>query len=76
MYVCLCGYVAVSVAVDAGVGVVWHILTENAGYWPDVILIRAYLCDIALNDVLCDNLPDFHVLGANTHHIVFGGLYL
>jgi hypothetical protein len=41
---------------------------------PDVILIRAYLCDVALNDVLCDNHQDFHVLVANRRQIVFGGL--
>jgi hypothetical protein len=26
-----------------------------------------------MNDVLCDNRRDFHVLGANEHQIVFGG---
>jgi hypothetical protein len=41
-----------------------------------VILSGAYLCDVALNDALCDNLRDFHVLGANKRQIVFGGLYL
>jgi hypothetical protein len=39
-----------------------------------VILILAYLCDVALNDALCDNHRDFHVLGANKRRIVFGGL--
>jgi hypothetical protein len=36
-------------------------------------LWHAYLCDVALNDVLCDNLRDFHVLVANKRQIVFGG---
>jgi hypothetical protein len=39
-----------------------------------VILSGAYLCDVALNDALCDNRRDFHVLGANKRRIVFGGL--
>jgi hypothetical protein len=43
---------------------------------PDVILIRAYICDVALNDGLCDNRRDFHVMGTNKHQIVFGGLSL
>jgi hypothetical protein len=38
---------------------------------PDVISILAYLCDVALNDVLCDNRRDFPVLGANKRQIVF-----
>jgi hypothetical protein len=29
------------------VGVVGHYLAEPEGYFPDVILIRAYLCDVA-----------------------------
>jgi hypothetical protein len=33
-----------------------------------------YLCDVALNDALCDSLRDFHVLGAYKRRIVFGGL--
>jgi hypothetical protein len=41
-----------------------------------VILSGAYLCDVALNDALCDNRRDFHVLGANKRRIVFGGLCL
>jgi hypothetical protein len=56
------------------VGVVKHTLAEPEDYWLHVILIRAYLCDVALNDALCDNLRDFHVLGANKHRTVFGGL--
>jgi hypothetical protein len=39
-----------------------------------VILSGAYLCDVALNDALCDSLRDFHVLVANKRRIVFGGL--
>jgi hypothetical protein len=58
----------------AGVGVVYHTLTERADYFLDVILIRAYLCDDVLNDVLCDNHQDFHVLVANKRQIVFDGL--
>jgi hypothetical protein len=58
----------------AGVGVVYHTLAEPEGYWPDVISIRAYLCDLVLNDVLCDNRRDFHVLGATKRQIVDGGL--
>jgi hypothetical protein len=56
-----------------GVGVVEHTLAEPEGCLPDVILIRACLCDFALNDVLCDNVRDFHVLGANKCQLVFGG---
>jgi hypothetical protein len=58
----------------AGVGVVYHTLAEPEDYLLDVILSGAYLCDVALNDVLCDNLRDFHVLDANKRQIVFGGL--
>jgi hypothetical protein len=39
------------------------------------MLICAYLCDVALNDVLY-NRRYFHVLGANKRQIVFGGIYL
>jgi hypothetical protein len=60
----------------AGVGLVLHTLAEPEDYLPDVIRIRAYLCDVALNDVLCDNHRDFHVLVANKRQIVFGGLCL
>jgi hypothetical protein len=42
----------------------------------DVRLIHAYICDVTLNDVWCDNHLDFHDLVANRHHIVSGGLYL
>jgi hypothetical protein len=55
----------------AGVGVVQHTLAEPEDYLLDVILIRACLCDVALNDVLCDNHRDFHVLVANKCQIVF-----
>jgi hypothetical protein len=60
----------------AGVGVVLHTLAEPADYWLHVILSGAYICDVALNDALCDNLRDLHVLGANKRRIVFGGLCL
>jgi hypothetical protein len=60
----------------AGVGVVYHTLAEPADYLPDAILIRACLCDVALNDVWCDSLRDFYVLVANKRQIVFGGLCL
>jgi hypothetical protein len=60
----------------AGVGLVKHTLAEPEDYWLHVILIGTYLCDVALNDVLCDILRDFHVLGANKRRIVFGGLCL
>jgi hypothetical protein len=60
----------------AGVGVVLHTLAEPEDYFPDVILIRTYLCDVSLNDVLCDNHRDFHILVANKLQIVFGGLCL
>jgi hypothetical protein len=56
------------------VGVVYHTLAEPEDYLIDVVLIRAYLCDVALNDALCDNLRDFHVLGANKRRIIFGVL--
>jgi hypothetical protein len=59
---------------DAGVGVVCHTLAEPEDYWLHVILSGAYLCDVALNGAFCDNLRDFHVLGANKRWIVFGGL--
>jgi hypothetical protein len=39
-----------------------------------LILSGAFLCDVALNDALCDNLRDFHVLDPNKRRIVFGGL--
>jgi hypothetical protein len=56
---------------DAGVGVVYHTLAELEDYLLDVILSGAYLCDVALNYVLSDNLRDFHVLVANKRQIVF-----
>jgi hypothetical protein len=56
------------------VGVVYHTLAEPEDYLLHVILSGAYLCDVALNDALCDNHRDFHVLGANKPRIVFGGL--
>jgi hypothetical protein len=56
------------------VGVVKHILAEPEDYLLDVILIRAYLCDVALNDGVCDSRQDFHVRVANKRRIVFGGL--
>jgi hypothetical protein len=58
------------------VGVVYHILTEPDDDWLHVILGGAYLCDVALNDALCDNLRDFHILGANKRQTVFGVLFL
>jgi hypothetical protein len=60
---CLCVRVGAHVGV-AGVGVVKHTLAEPEDYLLHVILSGAYLCDVALNDVLCDNRQDFHVLGA------------
>jgi hypothetical protein len=60
----------------AGVGVVYHTLAEPESYLPDVISIRAYLCDVALNDVLCDNPRDFHIVVAKKRQIICGGLYL
>jgi hypothetical protein len=60
--------------VVAGVGVVYHTIAEPEDYLLHVILSGAYLCDVARNDALCDNLRDFHVLGANKRRIVFGGL--
>jgi hypothetical protein len=48
--------------------------TEPEDYLLHVVLSGAYLCDVALNDVLCDNRQDFHVLVANKRQIVFGGL--
>jgi hypothetical protein len=49
----------------AGVGAVLHTLAEPEHYWLHVILGGAYVCDVALNDALFDNLRDFHSLGAN-----------
>jgi hypothetical protein len=60
----------------AGVGVVYHTLAETEGCLPDIMSIHASLCDVALNDVLCDNHLDFHALVANKRQIVFDGLYL
>jgi hypothetical protein len=60
----------------AGVGVVYHTLAEPEDYLLHVILSGAYLCDVALNDALCDNLRHFHVLGANKRLLIFGGLCL
>jgi hypothetical protein len=59
-----------------GVGVAYHTVAEPEDYWLHVILSGAYLCDVALNDALCDNLLDFHAMGANKRRIVFGGLCL
>jgi hypothetical protein len=58
----------------AGVGVVYHTLAEREDYLLRVILSGAYLCDVALNDALCDNVRDFHALVTNKRRIVFGGL--
>jgi hypothetical protein len=58
----------------AGVGVVYHTLTEPEDYLLHVILGGAYLYDVALNDALCGNRRDIHVLVANKRRIVFGGL--
>jgi hypothetical protein len=58
------------------VGVVQHTLAEPEDYWLHVILGGACFCDVALNDALCDNLRDFHVLGVNKRRIVFGGICL
>jgi hypothetical protein len=52
----------------AGVGVVYHTLAEPEDYLLQVILSGAYLCDVALNDALSDNLRDFHVLVTNKRH--------
>jgi hypothetical protein len=57
------------------VGEVQLTLAEHEDCQPDAISIRAYICDAVLNDALCDNLPDFHVLVANTHQNLFGELY-
>jgi hypothetical protein len=59
----------------AGVGVVYHTLEEPEGCLTDVKSIRACLCDVVLNYVLCDSLQDFHALVANKRQIVFGRLY-
>jgi hypothetical protein len=59
----------------AGVGVVYHTLAEPEDFLLHIILSGAYLCDVALNDALCDNLLDFHVLVANKRQTVFGGLF-
>jgi hypothetical protein len=58
----------------AGVGVVEHTLAEPEDYLLHVILSGAYIFDVALNDALCDNRQDFHILGVNKRRIVFGGL--
>jgi hypothetical protein len=54
--------------------VVYHTLAEPEDYFLHVILSGAYLCDVALNDALCDNHRDFHVLVANKRQTVFGVL--
>jgi hypothetical protein len=58
----------------AGVGLVYHTLAEPEDYLLHLILSGASLCDGALNDALCDNLQNFHVLVANKRETVFGGL--
>jgi hypothetical protein len=58
----------------AGVVVVYHTLAEPEDYLLHVILSGACLCDVALNDALCDNLRGFHVRVTNKRRIVFGGL--
>jgi hypothetical protein len=58
----------------AGVGVVYHTLTEPEDYLLHVISGGACLCDVALNDALCDNPRDFNVLGANKRRAVFSVL--
>jgi hypothetical protein len=55
-------------------GFVRTFLAEPEDYFHDVLLIRACLCGVALNDFLCDNMRDFHILVANKRQIVFGGL--
>jgi hypothetical protein len=60
----------------AGAGNVLHTLAEREGYLPDAISIRAYLCDVELNDVLCDNRRDCHVPGANKRQIVLEEPYM
>jgi hypothetical protein len=59
----------------AGVGVFQPTLSEPEEYLLRVLLSGAYICDVALNDVLCDNRQDFHILGANKRQLVFCGLY-
>jgi hypothetical protein len=69
------GFVRVSVRAQLEERAYFSTPSKNLkGYFPDVIFIRAYLCDVALNDVLCDNLRDFHALVANKRQFVFGGL--
>jgi hypothetical protein len=58
------------------VGVVYNTLAEPEDHLLHVILSGAYLCDVALNDALCDNLQYFHVLVANKRQTVFGRLCL
>jgi hypothetical protein len=60
----------------AGVGLVSHTLAEPEDYLLHVMTSGAYLCDVALNDALRDNMRDFCVLVANKRQIVFGGLLL
>jgi hypothetical protein len=57
-----------------GVGVVEHTLAQPDDYLLHVILSGAYLFDVALNDDLCDNLRDVHLLGVNKCRVGFGGL--
>jgi hypothetical protein len=58
----------------AGVGVDQHTVAEPKDYLRHVILSGAYLCDVALNDSLCDNIRYFHVLGAKKRGTVYGGI--
>jgi hypothetical protein len=55
------------------VGVVYHTLAEPEDYLLHVILGGAYLCDVGLNDALCDSHQCSDVLGANKQ-IVSGEL--
>jgi hypothetical protein len=71
------GFVCASVRARTGVcevGVVYHTLAEPEDYLLHVILGGAYLCDVALNSALCDNLQDFHILVANKRRFFFSGL--
>jgi hypothetical protein len=71
MSVHMCAYTSGA----AGVGVVYHTLTEPEGCFPDVKSMRACLLDVVPNYVSFDSIQDLHALVANKHQIVFGGLY-
>jgi hypothetical protein len=55
---------------------VYHTLAEHLGCYPGVVILGAYLDDVALDGVLYDNRQGCLYLRANKRHIAFGALCL